>query len=115
MTPKNIRVAVCGSLPTACEHLLKQGVVQIDKYEDAAEIFEETVYDLILVYAPNAEGLLDIKYSRKVASGKEGTAVPVRLLNEPACHSALAELSSFIRRISQPSDCRSVKSASSAY
>lgn len=99
MTPTNIRVAVCGSLPTACDHLLKHGVVQIDQYEDAAEIFEETAYDLILVYAPNAEGLLDTMYSRETTSG-DGATVPIRLLNEPACHSALAELSSFIRRLS---------------
>ena len=99
MTPKNIRVAVCGSLPTACDHLLKHGVVRIDRYDDAAELFDETAYDLILVYAPNAEGLLDISFSREGASENGNAVVPVRLLNEPACHSALAELSSFIRRL----------------
>ncbi len=31
----SLRVAICGNLPTACDYLLRQGVVQIDKYLDA--------------------------------------------------------------------------------
>ena len=33
-----VRVAICGALPTAHNHLLRCGVVQIDQYHDAAEI-----------------------------------------------------------------------------
>lgn len=94
----NVRVAVCGELPTACDHLLRNGVVHIDQYTDAAELTDETKYHLILIYAPNAEGLLDTMYSRSEPSGRE-RRIPIRLLNEPCCHSALLELSSVIRRI----------------
>lgn len=96
---RNIRVAVCGELPTACEYLLQNGVVKIDKYNDATEIPNETAYNLILVYAPQAEGLLNTVYSRSLDPVKDGNAVPLRLLNEPACDSALLELKSVIRRI----------------
>jgi len=96
---EHVRVAVCGHLPTACNFLLHQGVVKIDQYEDAADIPEETAYDLILIYAPNAEGILDTVYSRPTPSGSETATVPIRLLNEPACDSALLELKSMIRRI----------------
>lgn len=99
MANRNVKVAICGNLPTAYDYLLQQGVVQIDQYEDAAELNNETAYHLILVYAPNAEGILDTVYSRKTASGQGDTAIPIRLLNEPACHSALVELKSMLRRI----------------
>jgi hypothetical protein len=100
MMTRHVRVAVCGHLPTACDFLLRQGVVQIDQYEDAAELTDETAYHLILIYAPNAEGILNTVYSQTHASGKEKATVPIRLLNEPACNSALLELRSMIRRIS---------------
>lgn len=99
MTMGNVKVAICGNLPTACDYLLRQGVVQIDQYQDATELTEETAYHLILIYAPNAEGILDTVYSRGSASGK--ATVPIRLLNEPACDSALLELRSMLRRISK--------------
>lgn len=98
---RNVKVAVCGNLPTACDYLLRQGVVKIDQYEDAAELTEETAYHLILIYAPNAEGILNTVYSRSPVSGKGKATVPIRLLNEPACDSALLELKSTIRRISE--------------
>lgn len=96
--PHNVKVAVCGELPTACDYLLRQGVVQIDRYDDAAELFDESAYHLILIYAPNAEGILNTVYSGCSAKG-DGVTVPIRLLNEPACDSALKELRSIIRRI----------------
>ncbi len=99
MLYKSIKVAICGKLPTAYNYLLKHGVVQIDQYEDAAEIVNETAYHLILIYAPSAEGLLDTVYSIKSVSGKDEIRVPIRLLNEPACDSALLELLSIVRRI----------------
>jgi len=96
---QSIRVAVCGDLPTACNYLLKNGVVMIDKFSDATEIPNEQVYHLILVYAPQAEGLLNTRYTRSTISGEEADSIPIRLLNEPACESALIELKSIIRRI----------------
>ena len=93
---KNIRVAVCGELPTACDYLLQNGVVSIDRFSCATDIGRETDYHLILVYAPHGEGLLDVTFN-----GSEGqnNQVPIRLLNEPCCDSALIELKSIIRRI----------------
>lgn len=99
MKNRNVKVAICGKLPTTYNFLLKHGVVQIDQYEDAAELAEETAYHIILIYAPNAEGILDTVYSRKTVSGKGDVTIPIRLLNEPACDSALLELRSMIRRI----------------
>jgi hypothetical protein len=61
---------------------------------DATQIPKETDYHLILIYAPHAEGLLNTAYT---CSSGEG--VPIRLLNEPCCHSALVELKSILRRI----------------
>ena len=94
---KRIRVAVCGELPTICDFLLRHGVVQIDQYSYATEIAEETDYHLILIYAPNAEGLLNTFYFKKPTDG--APSVPIRLLNEPCCHSALLELKMLLRHI----------------
>ena len=55
---------------------------------------------LFRIYAPNAEGILNTVYSGCSAKG-DGVTVPIRLLNEPACDSALKELRSIIRRISK--------------
>lgn len=96
---KNIRVAVCGELPTACDYLLQNGVVQIDQFLDATEIANETAYHLILIYAPNAEGLLNTQYSRNDLFSEGTHSIPIRLLDEPCCRSALVELKSTIRRI----------------
>ncbi len=96
---KSIKVAICGNLPTAHDYLLRHGVVHIDNYMDATELVDETDYHLILIYAPCAEGLLNTQYSTGAAYGDEESSIPIRLLNEPCCHSALLELKSMIRRI----------------
>lgn len=98
---KEIKVAVCGELPTACNFLLKNGVVRIDKYMDATEIRRETDYHLILIYAPHAEGLLNTQYSKSDLFGTSQRPIPIRLLGEPCCKSALVELKSTLRRIEQ--------------
>lgn len=95
-----LRVAVCGELPTACDHLLRQGVIHIDQYMDATELREEA-YHLILIYAPQAEGILNTTYTHNRGFMERKNTIPIRLLNEPCCHSALLELSSVIRRISR--------------
>lgn len=96
---RNIRVAVCGELPTACDFLQANGVVRIDQYLDATEIRCESDYHLILVYAPHAEGLLNTHYSRNNLIDGEDRPIPIRLLGEPCCKSALTELRSILRRI----------------
>ena len=97
MSIRKVKVAICGNLPTAYEYLLRMGVVQIDQYLYATELTDEKDYHLILVYAPNAEGLFHTVYAPKAATDEH--TVPIRLLNEPCCHSALLELKSMIRRI----------------
>lgn len=93
---RNVRVAVCGNLPTACEYLASQGIINIDKYSDAVELRREGDYHLILVYAPQAEGLLNTF----VQSGADGErSVPIRLLGEPCCHAMLVELKMTIQSI----------------
>jgi len=96
-----IRVAVCGELPTACNYLLKNGVVSVDTFLDATEIPDERVYHLILVYAPQAEGLLNTRYTKNIQPDGQLETIPIRLLNEPCCDSALIELNSIIRRIEE--------------
>ena len=108
-----IRVAVCGNLPTACNHLLKNGVVNIDKYTDATEIPDESVYHLILVYAPHAEGLLNTQYSRIDFFEKGIESIPIRLLNEPCCKSALIELETTVRRLSKKLDEKAAQAQTS--
>lgn len=101
MTMRKIKVAICGELPTAYNFLLKLGVVNIDRYLYATEMADESQYHLILVYAPNAEGIFNTVYRPGSVTADGGPHVPIRLLNEPCCHSALLELKSLIRRISR--------------
>ena len=72
---EEIRVAVCGNLDTACEELRKEGIYLIDNYSDATslafQIREGVGYDLILVYAPEGEGLLNTSYPCKKKTEQE--------------------------------------------
>ena len=52
---RQVRVAVCGELPTVCTYLEKQGVIHIDKYRAASDMERVSDYHWILIYAPNAE------------------------------------------------------------
>ena len=97
---RSVKVAVCGHLPTACDFLLKTGMVNIESFTSATEMPSETNYNLILVYAPQGEGLLNTSYSCQDEENDGIKRVPVRLLNEPCCKSALIELKSMVRRIS---------------
>lgn len=98
---ENVRVAICGALDTARAVLKAEGVGCIDNYSDALDlaynIRRGAEYHLILIYAPQGEGLMDMVYPCSL--GESGSTVPVRLLNEPACHSALVELKSTVRGI----------------
>lgn len=98
---RHVKIAVCGELPTACEYLKKLGIIQIDQYTDAVNIGRKSDYHLILVYAPQGEGLFD---TYCVSRGDETAGVPgtpIRLLNEPCCQSALLEIDMKIRRIAR--------------
>lgn len=105
---RSVKVAVCGHLPTACDYLLKTGMVNIESFTSATEMPSETNYNLILVYAPQGEGLLNTRYSCKASENGGEKSVPVRLLNEPCCQSALIELKSVVRRISAEMETEAV-------
>ena len=105
---RQVRVAVCGELPTACEHLHKLGVINIHSYSDAVNIGRISDYHLILVYAPQGEGL----FNTFCRDGRD--SIPLRLLNEPCCHSALLELEIKIHRIARSLAPPVVESAENA-
>lgn len=93
---KKVKVAVCGELKSACEEMKKEGVEVIDIYNDALDlalkIRQGKKYHLILVYAPQGEGLINMSYTFKEYHDDKWLTIPVRTLNEPACNSALIEL-----------------------
>lgn len=101
---KNIRIAICGHLPEACRALRDIGVMHIDKYEDAVDLGfrlrNGDVYHLVLVYAPQGEGL-NAEMPYKIHCGGEWKSVPIKLLNEPCCNSALIDLVSTVRHIAR--------------
>ena len=98
-TLRSLRIAVCGELPTACRALREMGISQIDKFDDALNVCFKVrngeKYHLILVYAPQGEGL-DTDMPYKIRCDDDWQSVPVKLLNEPACDSALIELKSAV-------------------
>ena len=99
---KDVRVAVCGDLRTACTKLRDLGVRHIDRYDDAINVCFKlrggTCYHLMLVYAPQGEGVV-AQMPYKCNDGGEWQSIPIKLLNEPACHSALVELESAVLAI----------------
>ena len=64
---RSVKVAVCGHLPTACDYLLETGLVNMEFFTDATQLQSEADYNLILVYAPQGEGLLNTRYSCKAS------------------------------------------------
>ena len=98
---RSVRVAVCGDLPTACDYLQKQGIIHIDKFTDAVNIGRESYYHLILVYAPQGEGLVSTYYITGSKEQDTEQAIPVRMLNEPCCHSALLEIKMTVQEIAK--------------
>lgn len=97
-----IRVAVCGKLETACQALKQEGITKIDEFTDAVDLGfalrSGKEYHLILVYAPQGEGL-DTEMPYKIRCEGEWKKIPVKLLNEPACTSALIELKCAIQNL----------------
>ena len=76
-------IAVCGELPTACDHLRQNGIVWREQFLDATL----------------GEGLINTSYSYRKHLHENWVSVPVRMLDEPACHSALVELTTTLRNL----------------
>ena len=91
-----IRIAVCGDLPTTCKALRKVGVSRIDRYADSIDLSVKLrrgeKYHLILVHAPQGAGLGTTEYSYKTKLEGDWETVPVRLMNEPAYPAELSEI-----------------------
>ena len=101
---KDFKVAVCGNLPAACKTLRDIGVSKIDKYGDGLELSfalrNGAEYHLVLVYAPQGEGI-DGNMPYKIVTDDEWQSVPIKLLNEPACSSALIELQTSVLNMAE--------------
>ena len=90
-----VKIAVCGELPSVCEYLTGLGIINIDQYSTATDMGRESDYHLILVHAPSAEGFLNTY----VQTNTDGKTVPMKLLGEPACRSALLEIKMTVQEI----------------
>ena len=109
---KNIKVAICGELNHACKSLRDFGVVKIDKYGDAVDLSfalrKGEEYHLVLVYAPQGEGInADMPY--KIRCEGEWKSVPIKLLNEPACDAAIVDLTATVYAIAKKIMCDAVE------
>ena len=94
-------MAVCGNLFSAGALLLSLGDVELRHWEEAAELAldlgsSHIEVDLILVHAPAGEGLFPATFA-----AREGVNIPVRLLADPLCSSARAELALLHQKILQ--------------
>ena len=92
---RRVKVAICGELPSVCEYLKRMGIIHIDQYSTATDMGRESDYHLILVHAPSAEGFLNTY----VQTSTDGKAVPMKLLGEPPCRSALLEIKMTVQEI----------------
>lgn len=99
MSKKELKVAIVGNLPTAVKIVQNSYEnVLIKEYERGTDLpMKREFYDLILVnsYAGEGIGLMGLTCNYKVDG--EMVTVPVRLLNEPPCYAAQAELSTLIK------------------
>lgn len=96
---KVMKVAVIGNLPTV-EKIVRECYKDavITNYERGSDFaFVPQPFDLVLVKSCEGEGLgvMDLTCNYK-ASG-ESVSAPVRLLDEPPCRSAEAELATLIK------------------
>ena len=83
-----MRIAVCGDLPTTCDMLRKDGISHIDTYADGIQLWfrlrKEKPYHLILIHSQVGAGMTDLHCSYKERLEGEPITVPVMLLSEPA-------------------------------
>lgn len=101
---RDIKVAVCGTLPSACEFLRNKGIYNIDRYYDAADIaanisFKNFEYDLILVYAPYGDGLIFSTFN--YTKDQETVSIPLRMIDDLKYSSTICELSVLIDKIAE--------------
>ena len=100
-----IRVAVCGDLPTTCKALREFGVSQIDNYSDGIKLWfrlrGETPYHLVLIHSQAGAGMTDLHHSYKENPNDEWSDIPVMLLDEPACAAELDMVKATLRSIAK--------------
>lgn len=96
---KRMRIAIIGNLPTA-EKIVREayGNVQIAHFERGSDYaFVPEKFDLVLVKSYEGEGLGLMGLACNYPVDGEYITVPVRLLDEPPCRSAEAELATLIK------------------
>ena len=98
-TGNPIRVAMIGNLPTA-EKAIREayGNVQLVSFERGTDFaFVPEKFDLVLVESFAGEGLGMMGLTCSYNANGESVTIPVRLLDEPLCRSAEAELATLIK------------------
>ena len=96
---KTIKIAVVGNLPTA-EKAIREayGNVQFVSFERGTDFaFVPEKFDLVLVDSYVGEGLGIMGLTCNYNTNGESVTIPVRLLDEPLCRSAEAELVTLIK------------------
>ena len=100
-----MKIAVCGELPTTCKALRRAGISRIDRYADSIDLSVRLrrgeKYHLILVHAPQGAGLGATEYAYKTELDGDWLSVPVRLMNEPAYPSELSEVKVTLRSMAK--------------
>jgi len=100
-----MRVAVCGDLPTTCKALRELGISQIDNYSDGIKLWfrlrQETPYHLVLIHSPAGSGMTDLHHSYKEKLNDEWSEIPVMLLDEPACAAELDMVKATLRSMAK--------------
>ena len=96
---KTIKVAVIGNLPTA-EKIVRECYkdVVLTNYERGSDFaFVPQFFDLVLAKSYDGEGLGVMGLTCNYKASGESVTAPVRLLDEPPCRSAEAELATLIK------------------
>lgn len=100
-----MRVAVCGDLPTACGALKKEGVSHVDSFADGIELWvklrKSEPYHLVLIHSQSGAGMTDLHCSYKTRMEGEWSTVPVMLISEPACPGELDNVRAALRSIAR--------------
>ena len=83
---RDIRIAICGKIPSAITLLQQEGVTNIHEYNHSLEMLgdiqdKKLEFHMVLVYAPLGDSIIDASYRMNVEEGRKD--VPLWLVNEP--------------------------------